>query len=222
MRLVQKYGWRDVSALYSLDEEKARESFNPSFPGSRRHEIIRPERPLDDPADFDPDPPTRLQVVIRHNEERRLIFLTWGRDPACSNDGPADGILATFSAEIAGDLVMLRDPATVPCLIPISGYAGRVPPHGGVRDDYVVRPCRASIMTIAGLAFRWKQPNRCYPTRWCAVVTTGANVFLRPYSERMPVLLAPDQFGSWLAGTAPRNLPAPAVNVEFEVRLLPP
>ena len=36
----------------------------------------------------------------------------------------------------------------------------------------------------------------------CAIVTTAANEFLSPIHDRMPVILQPQSYGSWLAPNA--------------------
>ncbi len=45
---------------------------------------------------------------------------------------------------------------------------------------------------------RWnKAPNRV-PVECCAIITTGANQLLRRLHDRMPVILAPDDYPEWL------------------------
>jgi putative SOS response-associated peptidase YedK len=55
---------------------------------------------------------------------------------------------------------------------------------------------------LAGLWERWDGDDG-EPVESCAIITTTANELLRPVHDRMPVILAPEDYGTWLDPTTP-------------------
>ena len=53
------------------------------------------------------------------------------------------------------------------------------------------------LFAFAGLWERWKTPEGDI-LRSCTIITTEANDTLRPIHDRMPVILGPDDYGTWL------------------------
>jgi putative SOS response-associated peptidase YedK len=53
------------------------------------------------------------------------------------------------------------------------------------------------LFAFAGLWERWKTPEGDI-LRSCTIITTEANDTLRPIHNRMPVILWPDTYGTWL------------------------
>jgi putative SOS response-associated peptidase YedK len=51
---------------------------------------------------------------------------------------------------------------------------------------------------FAGLWERWEPPGG-EPIESCTLITTTANEVIAPFHERMPVILAPDDYDLWLA-----------------------
>ena len=66
-------------------------------------------------------------------------------------------------------------------------------------------------MAFAGIWQDWRGPQGTVAT--CAIVTCPANALLAPIHDRMPVVIAPDDFGLWLGeagqGAARLMVPAP-------------
>jgi putative SOS response-associated peptidase YedK len=55
---------------------------------------------------------------------------------------------------------------------------------------------------FAGLWERW-HGGEGEPVETCAILTTEANELVRPVHDRMPVILAPADFGAWLDPRTP-------------------
>ena len=67
--------------------------------------------------------------------------------------------------------------------------AGKQPLHVGMKDG--------APFALAGLTDRWLSPEgEVLDT--CAIVTTQANALLAPLHERMPVIIAPEDYERWL------------------------
>jgi putative SOS response-associated peptidase YedK len=83
----------------------------------------------------------------------------------------------------------------------------------GAKAPYAIRPRAGGIVAFAGL---W-QPWRGLDT--CAIVPCAANAALAEVHDRMPVVIAPDDFGLWLgeAGHGAGRLMAPAPDELFDV-----
>jgi putative SOS response-associated peptidase YedK len=75
---------------------------------------------------------------------------------------------------------------------------------------YVIRRRAGGLIALAGVWQDWRRGDETIPT--CAIVTCAANATLAPIHERMPVVIAPDDFALWLgeAGRGAARLMAPA------------
>ncbi len=82
------------------------------------------------------------------------------------------------------------------CLIPADGFyewhtAGKkkLPTRFSFRDG--------RLFAFAGLWERWVSPEGPV-VQTCTLLTTAANDVVRPWHERMPVILPPDGYAAWL------------------------
>jgi putative SOS response-associated peptidase YedK len=77
------------------------------------------------------------------------------------------------------------------CLIPASGFY-EWQQRGAGKQPYYARPAQGELLAMAGL---WEGGT-------CAVITTDANAAMRAVHDRMPALLAREEYARWLAGEA--------------------
>ena len=87
------------------------------------------------------------------------------------------------------------------CLIPMSGYfewqnapSGKQPWYYTARDG--------SALTAAGLWDSWRNPETGTPLLSCTMIVAEPKAIAAEIHDRMPVLLAPEQFEPWLSGKA--------------------
>jgi hypothetical protein len=73
------------------------------------------------------------------------------------------------------------------------------------KQPYYFSAADGGVLSIAGLWDRWSNPETGEPVISCTMVITDANAFVRPIHDRMPVLLEPGDFATWLAGAAALN-----------------
>ncbi len=91
-------------------------------------------------------------------------------------------------SESLGEKPAFRDAfARRRCLVPASGFY-EWKRSGALRQPYYVRPAAAALFAFAGL---WDEET-------FAVITTEANTTLGAIHDRMPVILAPEDYGAWL------------------------
>ena len=79
------------------------------------------------------------------------------------------------------------------CLLPASGFY-EWKSVGARRQPYYVRPARGELLALAGL---WDGLEGA-PS--CAVLTTEPNGVLATIHDRMPVIVAPEDYARWLGG----------------------
>jgi len=82
------------------------------------------------------------------------------------------------------------------CLIPADGFyewratpSGKQPVHVGRRDG--------APLGFAGVYERWLDADGAVLDT-CTILTTSANELLRPLHDRMPVIVAPEDYARWL------------------------
>jgi putative SOS response-associated peptidase YedK len=165
-------------------------------------------------TELGPDEPRRnvsptepVPAVVSHDGDRTLVPMRWGFLPAwyrAANERPL--IINARAEEIARKPAFREAVQTRRCLLPADGFY-EWQGEKGARTPFVVRPRTAGLIAFAGLWQEW----RGLPT--CAVVTCPANATLAAIHDRMPVILAPEDFALWLgeagAGAARLVLPAP-------------
>jgi putative SOS response-associated peptidase YedK len=87
---------------------------------------------------------------------------------------------------------------------------------------YVIRRTDGQAMAFAGLWEVWhdKENPDAEPLRTCVIITTAANLLMKPIHDRMPVILDPADWDTWLnPDTDPATLqkllvPAPRRGLE--------
>lgn len=160
-------------------------------------------------------PMTEVPVIrVNAHGERELVHLRWGLVPRWARD-PSIG---SKIINARGETLATRQSFRMPyrrhrCLLPADGFyewmavpggasARKQPLHIGLKDG--------GLLGLAGLYERWLSPEgEVLDT--CTIVTTAANALLRPVHDRMPVIIAPEQYQRWLdpENTAVGDLIAP-------------
>lgn len=140
------------------------------------------------PSDFRP---TDMVPVIRLNPEsgkRELVQLRWGLIPSWADDPSIGRRLIHARAETVATKRAFRDAFRHRrCMV--------------VADTFHLR--RQAIQMKDGQPFgmggiwdRWQRDDEQIES--CAVITTAANELVRPVNDRMPVIIAPEDYDKWL------------------------
>jgi putative SOS response-associated peptidase YedK len=161
-------------------------------------------------------PTSNLPVVISNNGERTLTLMRWGLIPSWTQPRAKDRKIgySTFNARAEGldSRPAFRSAwkAGRRCLVIADGYyEWRV----SDKQPFAVGLSNRGPMTLAGLWDLWHAPDGA-AVKSFAIITTVANDLLEPLHDRMPVLLAPDRWPSWLGEKA-------ATDAELKAMLQP-
>jgi putative SOS response-associated peptidase YedK len=157
--------------------------------------------------------PTEPMLAVRANEagDREAVFLRWGLVRPGSEDARAP---INLRMETAAKGAMRKTLARRRCIVPLSGFY-EWKKAGKARQPFNVRRKDGKLFGVAGLWERLESGDQA-PLESCLVLTTAANEIVKPIHERMPVIMDPTSYGSWLAAEAtdPKDLLA-------ALRLLP-
>jgi len=86
------------------------------------------------------------------------------------------------------------------CLIPATGFYEWVSRNGS-KQPYLIRMTDGDPFAFAGLWERWEGEDRCVES--CTILTTRPNQLIKPFHDRMPVILPPARYGPWLNPDTP-------------------
>lgn len=149
-----------------------------------------------------------LPVLRQRPDGQRVIhLLRWGLVPAWSRDETIGARLVNARGETLADKPAFRNAyRSRRCIVPINGFYEWKPVAGG-KQPYYVHAAGDTLLALAGLWERWRRPGDDETIDSFTIVTTAANATLASLHERMPVVIAPGDYGAWLdAATPPARL----------------
>jgi putative SOS response-associated peptidase YedK len=82
------------------------------------------------------------------------------------------------------------------CLIPADGFF-ELKKVGKANQPYCVPAADDTPFAFAGLWERLSKGER-EPIESCTILTTSANEVVKPYHDRMPMILSPGDYDAWL------------------------
>jgi putative SOS response-associated peptidase YedK len=96
------------------------------------------------------------------------------------------------------------------CLVPADGFYEWKKIDAKAKQPYRIVMADGSPMAFGGLWERWQDPASGETVRSFTIVTTAPNALCSPIHNRMPVILDPTDFSTWLGETsaAPEQLQA--------------
>jgi putative SOS response-associated peptidase YedK len=149
------------------------------------------------PARYNIAPSQPVAVVrIDARGDRELALVRWGLIPAWVKDPKAFTTLINARSESIVDKPSFRGAMRYRrCLVPADGFYEWS--DGQQKQPYLIRPKTGGPMALAGLWEHWLGADGS-EIETMAIVTTAANRAMRHLHERMPVILAPEQFALWL------------------------
>lgn len=142
--------------------------------------------------------------------QRQLRVLRWGLVPSWAKDASIGSRLINARMEtVAEKPAFRRALAARRCLLPADGYfewyaTDELTQAGKPRKQpYFIRPQDGGTLAMAGLYEIWRDPGKADDAedrfRWsCTVITTDAPDDLGRIHDRMPLMVEPERWGSWL------------------------
>ena len=195
-RFTNQYTWRQLHALYSLSDTLYPQS---NFPP--RYNIA----------------PTQNAFVVRIGADgrRELVELRWGLLPHWAKS-PSDGArMINARAETVATSPAYRAPfQSRPCLVVADGFYEWAVIGPREKQPYFIRRKDGAPFAFAGL---W-EPKTIADRDTFTIITCPANEAVAPIHDRMPLMLAPEDWATWLGTPDQRKAllkPFPADDIEM-------
>ena len=150
--------------------------------------------------------PTKdVYAVLSDGSTRHLDAFHWGLVPRWAKDVKIGSRMINARADTLASKGAYKPAfAKRRCLIPADGfYEWRKPPADGPKKApkqpfFIHRPDGAPY-ALAGLWEVWKGPDGDQePLRSCTIITTDPNPVMATIHDRMPVILPPEAWDTWL------------------------
>lgn len=157
--------------------------------------------------------PTSQIPVIRWKPDTGRVgqLVRWGLIPSWSKEPTAK--LNNARAETVHEKPSFRTSFQKHrCIIPATGFF-EWQTVAGKKQPYYIHPLEG-FFAFAGLLAAWKAPDGQTIVSTC-IITTGPNEIMAPIHDRMPVILQPSDFDTWLdpENHGPRDLLRPCSGV---------
>jgi putative SOS response-associated peptidase YedK len=159
---------------------------------------------LDECVDLKPryniPPGTEIAAIRLSPEGRRVLHpLKWGLVPHWAKDPGIGSKLNNARGESVAEKPSFREAfKRRRCLIPADAFY-EWKTEGKLKQPYCIS--LPEPFAMAGLWESWKSPDGSI-LRTCCVITTGPNTVMEPIHDRMPVIIAPADWGRWLSAPA--------------------
>ena len=141
--------------------------------------------------------PSQQIAIVTNERPRELAWHKWGLIPGWAKDARIGNRLINARSETAAEKPSFRSAfRRRRCLIPASGFFEWL--HTGARKQPVYISLREQpLFAFAGLWEQWIGPGGD-TLNSATILTTEANEFVAPIHQRMPVILAPEDYDAWL------------------------
>lgn len=136
--------------------------------------------------------------------ERQFRVLRWGLIPSWAKEAAIGAKLINARAETVAEKPSFRSAFKQRrCLILADGFY-EWQRQNGKKQPFYLHLQNHQPFAFAGLWERW-QDSTGEPIASCTILTTEANPMVRPIHDRMPVILSPDAYETWLNPDTPPN-----------------
>jgi putative SOS response-associated peptidase YedK len=158
--------------------------------------------------------PSQMIPVVRETAAgRQLAWVKWGLIPSWARDASIGMKLINARAETLADKPAFRNAYHHRrCLVPADAFY-EWKPMAGRKQPYCIRLRDRGLFGMAGLWERWVAPDG-QVVESCTIVTVDANALVAELHDRMPLILAPDDYAAWLAAETPEAALPRAVAAE--------
>jgi putative SOS response-associated peptidase YedK len=191
-------------------------------------EVVDNRVPEPLPADFNVAPTKEVYAVVERPPskeagdageppERQLRVVKWGLVPSWAKDPSIGNRMINARMETVAEKPAFRRAfAARRCLLPADGYFEWYPTDEKTKagkprkQPFFIRPRDGASLAMAGLYEIWRDPTREEDDpqrfRWtCTVITTDAEDDLGRIHDRMPLMVEPARWGSWLDPRTPKE-----------------
>lgn len=180
-RFANRYTWRQIKELYDLTAPYLESNCPP------RTNIA----------------PTQTSFVVREDGlgERELVPMQWGLVPSWSKEGKMTVPTFNAKAETAPFKPTFRSAFKErPCLVVADGFYEWAQTVGREKQPYFITRADDKPFAFAGIWESWKvrgAPSDEKPLETFSIITTTTNRLCALVHDRMPVMLAPEEWPKW-------------------------
>ncbi len=143
--------------------------------------------------------PSQPVAIVRNTPAgaREMALVRWGLIPSWVKDPRAFKLMINARGETAADKPSFRGAMRHRrCLVPTDGFYEWTGAPGAKRP-FLVRPRGGAPMALAGLWEHFLGADGS-EIETMAILTVAANQTMAALHDRMPAILAPEQFDAWL------------------------
>ena len=155
------------------------------------------------PSDYGPHfniAPTQPILMLREKMmQREFVYARWGLVPHWAKEIKTGYSMINARAETVDQRPAFRSAFhRRRCLIPADGfYEWQVRSGAKIKQPWFVTLKERQPMALAGLWEVWRSPEG-ERLESCTIIVTDANELMKPIHDRMPVILPPDDWKTWL------------------------
>ena len=148
--------------------------------------------------------PTQPVAVVPNLEPRKLDIFKWGLIPSWAKDPKIGNSLINARGETVAEKPAFRAAfKRRRCLIPADGFY-EWKRTGKTKTPLYIQMKSGEPFALAGLWETWQAPDGS-SVNTCTIITTEPNALMKDIHDRMPVILPPSAYDTWLT---PDELPA--------------
>ena len=148
--------------------------------------------------------PMQRRVVVRLDKEgrREPVMMRWGLVPSWSKDDEAGAAMINAKVETVAEKPASRAAFNArPCLVVVDGFYEWAKVGPKKKQPYFITPKGRAPFAFAGLREWWRAkgvPKEEPGLETFTILTTEPNALGAPIHNRMPVILAQDDWNGWL------------------------
>jgi putative SOS response-associated peptidase YedK len=151
------------------------------------------------PASYNIAPGQNILAMVQHQSVRKLASLQWGFVPSWTKDVTKGPKSINARSETVWEKPSFRVAIRKRrCLIPANGFLEWKKTQGR-KQPYLIQFEDLELFSMAGIWEPWQNPKTGETIKSCAILTTNANDAVAAIHDRMPVIIKPENYSSWLA-----------------------
>ena len=154
---------------------------------------------------FNVAPTQRIVVIPTRDMKREARRMRWGFIPSWAKDASIGSRLINARAEGIDTTPSFRAAFKYRrCLIPADSFYDWLPTVQG-KQPYRIMLASGELFAFAGLWERWRD-RQGEAVEACCIVTCTPNELAVRFHDRMPVIISPEDYDTWLTGTPEQAL----------------
>ena len=141
-------------------------------------------------------PSQEVPIVRSSADGRELSLARWGLVPHWSKEPKSKYSTINARAETVAEKPTYREAfKRRRCLLPATGFYEWQQANGQKVPHHIRQP-DGGLFAFAGLWEHWDKEDSGFDS--CSIIVTSANAAMQSIHERMPVILNPAQYNTWL------------------------